>query len=216
MNSRKIRWFVCYGVFALLLGISGQSLGQSAPPQSPAAQGGTQDRPPAVFRSTTRLVILDVVATDDKGQAITDLKAGDFTVLENGQPQEIIDFSFHTPGQITRNATQANIITNAPQFRNAGGANGSENSPPQDSFNLAAERGLAPYDARLKLLILAGNVNLEKIRDHGVIGHLESRAVAGELPDDAIDAGPAVVELDAPLNETFLPDDGTALFHGIG
>jgi hypothetical protein len=44
--------------------------------------------------------------------------------------------------------TFSKAITNAPQFRNAGGANGSENSPPQDSFNLAAERGLAPYDAR--------------------------------------------------------------------
>jgi hypothetical protein len=42
-------------------------------------------------------------------------------------------------------------ITNAPQFRNAGGANGSENSPPQDSFNLGAERGLAPYDVRHRL-----------------------------------------------------------------
>jgi VWFA-related protein len=62
-------------------------------------------------------VVLDVVATNEKGQAITDLKAGDFTVLENGQPQEVIDFSFHTPGQITRSTTQPNVITNAPQFR---------------------------------------------------------------------------------------------------
>jgi hypothetical protein len=44
--------------------------------------------------------------------------------------------------------TYSKAITNAPQFRNAGGATGSENSPPQDSFNLAAERGLAPYDVR--------------------------------------------------------------------
>ncbi len=39
--------------------------------------------------------------------------------------------------------TFSKAISNAPQFRNAGGVNGSENSPPQDSFNLAAERGLA-------------------------------------------------------------------------
>jgi hypothetical protein len=43
-------------------------------------------------------------------------------------------------------------ITNAPQFRNAGGVNGSENSPAQDSFNLRAERGLAYYDARQRLV----------------------------------------------------------------
>ena len=43
-------------------------------------------------------------------------------------------------------------ITNAPQFRNAGGVNGSENSPAQDSFNLRAERGLAHFDTRHRLV----------------------------------------------------------------
>jgi hypothetical protein len=41
--------------------------------------------------------------------------------------------------------TFSKAITNAPQFRNAGGADGSENSPAQDSFNLAADRGLASF-----------------------------------------------------------------------
>lgn len=44
--------------------------------------------------------------------------------------------------------TWSKAISNAPQFRNAGGANGSENSPPQNSYNLAAERGLASFDLR--------------------------------------------------------------------
>src|SRR5262249_28907193 len=44
--------------------------------------------------------------------------------------------------------TFSKAITNAPQFRNAGGANGSENSPPQNSFNLRAERGFASFDVR--------------------------------------------------------------------
>jgi len=41
--------------------------------------------------------------------------------------------------------TWSKAITNAPQFRNAGGVNGNENSPPQDSYNLAAERSLASF-----------------------------------------------------------------------
>jgi hypothetical protein len=41
-------------------------------------------------------------------------------------------------------------ITNAPQFRNAGGVTGSENSPPQDSYNLRAERGLASFNNELR------------------------------------------------------------------
>ena len=44
--------------------------------------------------------------------------------------------------------TYSKAISNAPQYRNSGGANGSENSPPQNSYNLAAERGLASFDVR--------------------------------------------------------------------
>jgi hypothetical protein len=42
--------------------------------------------------------------------------------------------------------TFSKAITNAPQFRNAGGAGGNENSPSQDSFNLRADRGLASFN----------------------------------------------------------------------
>jgi hypothetical protein len=44
--------------------------------------------------------------------------------------------------------TLSEARSNAPQFRNAGGVAGAENSPPQDSHNLEAEWGPAYYDAR--------------------------------------------------------------------
>lgn len=44
--------------------------------------------------------------------------------------------------------TFSKAITNAPQFRNSGGAGGSENSPAQNTYNLRAERGLASFDMR--------------------------------------------------------------------
>lgn len=44
--------------------------------------------------------------------------------------------------------TFARAITNAPQWRNAGGPNGSENAPAQDSLNLRAERGLAYFHTK--------------------------------------------------------------------
>jgi hypothetical protein len=44
--------------------------------------------------------------------------------------------------------TWSKAISNAPQYRNSGGANGSENSPPQNSYNLRAERALASFDVR--------------------------------------------------------------------
>jgi hypothetical protein len=46
--------------------------------------------------------------------------------------------------------TFSKAITNAPQFRNAGGATGTENSPPQNSYDLSAERGLASFNAKFR------------------------------------------------------------------
>ena len=84
--------------------------------------GATQKKEPvyqsqSVLRATTRLVVLDIVALDEKGQPIPDLKADDFTVLEDGKPQRISDFSFHHPVAASAPAHLApNIISNAPQF----------------------------------------------------------------------------------------------------
>jgi len=44
--------------------------------------------------------------------------------------------------------TLSHATSNAPQFRNAGGVNGAENSPPQDSHDLQAEWGPAYYNAK--------------------------------------------------------------------
>lgn len=71
-----------------------------------------------VFRSTTRLVIVDVVASDEKGSPVTGLKAEDFTVAEDGQEQKIADFSFHQPSTLTQVARQSssNILSNSPAY----------------------------------------------------------------------------------------------------
>jgi hypothetical protein len=46
--------------------------------------------------------------------------------------------------------TWSKAISNAPQYRNAGGITGSENSPPQNSFNLSADRSLAYFNAKFR------------------------------------------------------------------
>jgi VWFA-related protein len=72
------------------------------------------------LRTNTRLVVVDVVATDSKGQPVTDLKAADFTVLEDGKPQKISGFNFEHPGGASSQVVQVNlppsIVTNAPRF----------------------------------------------------------------------------------------------------
>ena len=57
---------------------------------------------------------------------------------------------FHAGLSLLNSFTWSKAISNAPQYRNAGGITGSENSPPQNSFNLAAERGLAYFNAKFR------------------------------------------------------------------
>jgi len=56
------------------------------------AQQAPADIPAVTIRANTRLVIVDVVATDKKGQPVTGLKAENFTVEENGKKQKVSVF----------------------------------------------------------------------------------------------------------------------------
>src|SRR5262249_43503800 len=73
-----------------------------------------------VINVHTRLVTIDVVATDGKGHAVTDLTAKDFTLLEEGKLQTVRAFGFQHPHdpdpklQLPR--LPANVFTNIPQF----------------------------------------------------------------------------------------------------
>ena len=76
-----------------------------------------------VLRAVTRLVVVDVVATDGKGDAVTDLKAEDFTVLEDGKPQRLSSFIFqHPPAAGTAAAKQPiqelppGVFSNIPRY----------------------------------------------------------------------------------------------------
>ena len=73
------------------------------------------------LRTNTRLVVVDVVATDSKGQAVTDLTSADFTLLEDGKPQKISGFNFEHPGAAPAQVVQVNlppsVVTNAPKFQ---------------------------------------------------------------------------------------------------
>ena len=70
---------VCLGVAA----------GAAPTPQS-AQQPPPQQAP--VFRASTTLVPLTVTVLDKDGKAVTGLKQSDFSVVENGQPRDIVSF----------------------------------------------------------------------------------------------------------------------------
>jgi VWFA-related protein len=91
------------------------------------SQTNSADQPQDVMhsdqtlRTNTRLVVVDVVATDSKGQPVPDLKASDFTLLEDGKPQKISGFNFEHSGATLSQTAQIqlppSVVTNAPKFQ---------------------------------------------------------------------------------------------------
>lgn len=63
-----------------------------APDQGPAQGPSATDNGTFVFRTEAREVILHATVVDDRNRLVTSLTKPDFTVLENGQPQQIRQF----------------------------------------------------------------------------------------------------------------------------
>ena len=80
------------------------------PPASPDDSKPTQNsNGPFTIQQTVRLVVLDMVVTDAKGNVVTDLGRENFHVEEDGKPQDIVNFDLagaHTiDPQLTVNST---------------------------------------------------------------------------------------------------------------
>lgn len=99
-------------------------------PATLAASPSAQSNPSSVENSATvlkvksRLVVVDVVALDRKGEPVTDLTAGDFTVTEENVEQKIRIFNFQgspekqgAPAALVSVMPPPNRITNLPRFK---------------------------------------------------------------------------------------------------
>ena len=73
----------CAAVF-MLFGLSAAVVAQQQPPQPPA------------FKSRVTVVPVDVRVVDRDGKPITGLTASDFTITEDGAPQQIVHFFYHS------------------------------------------------------------------------------------------------------------------------
>lgn len=115
--------FLIFLSLLLLSTITGypQSKGGNASQQNPTTQRnpGQVYESSGVLKTTTRLVILDVVAKDNNDHSVKDLKADEFTVLEEGQEQKITDMSFHEPPPRLKTVAPPpkGILTNVPEYR---------------------------------------------------------------------------------------------------
>lgn len=138
---------------------------QNDPPQNsqPASQ------PSTVLKSVTRLVIVDVVATDSKGEPVTDLSANDFRVLENGKTQEIRIFNFQHPAQAVQSLPPLppNVFTNVPRYQH----NTSSNVIIMDGLNSSFEH---VADIRRSMLDFLKNLSRdEPVAIYGLNKRLE-------------------------------------------
>jgi VWFA-related protein len=64
-----------------------------------------------VFKSEVKRVILDVVVTDSQGKPVQNLTEQDFSVTEDGHPQQILSFDVHDLQSI-----EVNNLEPAPEF----------------------------------------------------------------------------------------------------
>jgi VWFA-related protein len=72
-------------------------LAQTASPTPPADSQKTDDD--EVIRVNSQLVLVDALVLDQNGKQVTDLKAEDFEVLQDGKPQKITNFGYYANGQ---------------------------------------------------------------------------------------------------------------------
>jgi VWFA-related protein len=90
--------------------------------QTSSSQGNSANSP-FTLKTATHLVLVDVVATDGKGKPVTDLKAEDFAVTEDGHAQSIRSFSFQQPAvssdlpQTAVDLLPPGVVTNVPRYK---------------------------------------------------------------------------------------------------
>jgi VWFA-related protein len=89
--------------------------------QTPAAPNTSSDLPSPAIRISTRLVLVDVVVTDKRGQPILGLRPENFAVSEKGKPEKVAFFT--PPGrQVPAPAAlPAGVFSNRAEYRSPDG-----------------------------------------------------------------------------------------------
>jgi len=80
------------------------------PPSSPQAPVQTSNQETRI-RINTEIVLVNVVARDKHGNLIRDLKKEDFTVLEDGQRQQLASFDFENVDELALAAQQGTTVS---------------------------------------------------------------------------------------------------------
>ncbi len=141
----------------------------AASPQPQTSNRDTQSIP--TFKAKARLVLLDVVVTNNKGEPVSGLKKEDFEILEDGKAQTISGFEEHRaapPQQIHLPPMPAGVYTNFPVVQAADSVNiillDALNTPSKDqafvhSQMLKYVKGI-PTKTRVAIFTLASRLRM--------------------------------------------------------
>lgn len=101
----------CPAMALVLLAVCALLHGQTAQPDNNAGR---------VFKTSARIVVLDVVVTGKNHRPLTGLRQQDFQVSEDGHPQTIHYFEEHSgaqPVQVSAPDLPSNVFTNVPRVK---------------------------------------------------------------------------------------------------
>jgi VWFA-related protein len=186
-----------FGIPGVLLATAGVALfvfgfcalrapGQAqSPPQEPAKQQGELATGP-VIKKEARLVLVDAVVTDKKGNYIHDLKQEDFRVYEDDKEQEITSFSFGSDSTAPNNTQKRYLVL---FFDNSSMA-----LPDQMSARTAAGKFIDANAAPDHLMAVAEFTGALRVVQnftanadllHAAARGIKSASVASNIPDSA-------------------------------
>ena len=129
-----------------------------------------------IFRAGTTLVEFSIVATDDRGQPVTDLKQSEISIVQNGRPQPVAFFRFEgsafasDASEPTREPIAPGIFTNRIEYAPGPARNVTAividtlNTLPEDQVAVKAQvmqylRALAP-NTRVAVYMLGSNLRI--------------------------------------------------------
>jgi VWFA-related protein len=195
----------CAAVCAFIACISGSCRPQTFGSQQQSASQPTS--PAYTLHTRTNLVIEDIVVTDGNHNPVHNLKANDFTVIEDGRPQHIRSFEEHTAGsntlsrQVAMPKVAPGIFTNFSPAPQNGPVNilllDTLNTPLQDQFFVRSQlldylkkaspgTQIAIFGLSNRLSILQGfTSNLEILKT----ALTSKRTKASSLLDDPVGGG---------------------------
>ena len=129
-----------------------------------------------IFRAGTTLVEFTIVATDQRGQPVTDLNQNEIAILQNGKPQPVAFFRFEGSAfgpdavEPVRESIAPGLFTNRPEYSPGPARNvtaiviDSLNTLPEDQVAVKAQvmqylRALAP-NTRVAVYALGSNLRI--------------------------------------------------------